>query len=295
MLKHPSITEDRIRNSIAAIRRMCHPDRRPVEVAAWHVDGEPVPVADALAAEYVPVEVGDPWGPAWGTTWFRVRGARSRGVGRPRSGGGHAAVQRPARGLHRRRASSTSRASRSGPLTRSATRSRSPARGRGRGLSRSSWRRGPTSAPRRARRRPGRASPAFTLVQAEMTARTARPSPTSTTTCHRRDHASPAGGQPAARGTAVCPERLVEPADPERAETLPAARQALADVLGRKNGDTVHQLTAIGHAHIDTAWLWPLRETHPQVRPHLLHRPRLTWTTTPSTSSAAPRPSSTSG
>ena len=32
-------------------------------------------------------------------------------------------------------------------------------------------------------------------------------------------------------------------------------------MLAKKNGDTVHHLSAIGNAHIDTAWLWPLRET----------------------------------
>lgn len=45
------------------------------------------------------------------------------------------------------------------------------------------------------------------------------------------------------------------------AESIPAARQALRGVLSKKNGDTNHRLTAVGHAHIDTAWLWPLRET----------------------------------
>ena len=24
----------------------------------------------------------------------------------------------------------------------------------------------------------------------------------------------------------------------------------------------MHELSAIGHAHIDTAWLWPIAETH---------------------------------
>ncbi|MQA06917.1 MAG: alpha-mannosidase, partial [Streptosporangiales bacterium] len=37
--------------------------------------GEPVPVAAALAAEYAPAAVGDPWGPPWGTTWLRLTGA----------------------------------------------------------------------------------------------------------------------------------------------------------------------------------------------------------------------------
>ncbi|NWK55986.1 alpha-mannosidase, partial [Verrucomicrobiaceae bacterium N1E253] len=39
------------------------------------------------------------------------------------------------------------------------------------------------------------------------------------------------------------------------------ARAELAPVLAKKNGDTVHKISAVGHAHIDTAWVWPLRET----------------------------------
>ena len=44
-------------------------------------------------------------------------------------------------------------------------------------------------------------------------------------------------------------------------EWIPAARERLKGLLEARNGDTVHTITAIGHAHIDTAWCWPLRET----------------------------------
>ena len=40
------------------------------------------------------------------------------------------------------------------------------------------------------------------------------------------------------------------------------------------NGTRAHELSAIGHAHIDTAWLWPLAETLPQVRAHVQRRRR---------------------
>ncbi|WP_349865689.1 glycoside hydrolase family 38 C-terminal domain-containing protein [Leifsonia sp. WHRI 6310E] len=46
----------------------------PLEVA-WHeLPGEPIPPAEGLALEYTPYAVGTPWGPAWGTTWFRLTG-----------------------------------------------------------------------------------------------------------------------------------------------------------------------------------------------------------------------------
>lgn len=49
-------------------------DRRPVEISAWRVGGEPVPFAEAMTHEYEPFEVGSAWGRAWDTVWFDVRG-----------------------------------------------------------------------------------------------------------------------------------------------------------------------------------------------------------------------------
>ncbi len=43
--------------------------------------------------------------------------------------------------------------------------------------------------------------------------------------------------------------------------TWKSARQILTDLYAQKNADFTHELSAIGHAHIDTAWLWPLGET----------------------------------
>ena len=43
--------------------------------------------------------------------------------------------------------------------------------------------------------------------------------------------------------------------------TASAARSELAGVLGRPAYDGAHRVSAVGHAHIDSAWLWPVRET----------------------------------
>ena len=51
-----------------------------LEVAQWEVPGEPVPAEQALAAGYLPTEVGTAWGRPWGTVWFRLRGAVPAGV-----------------------------------------------------------------------------------------------------------------------------------------------------------------------------------------------------------------------
>src|SRR5215469_11601983 len=46
----------------------------PLTVTARPLPGEPEPFDRATDGEFVPTRVGDPWGPAWTTTWFRVRG-----------------------------------------------------------------------------------------------------------------------------------------------------------------------------------------------------------------------------
>nr|WP_231974070.1 hypothetical protein [Pseudonocardia sp. HH130630-07] len=51
-----------------------HPEREPARVRFCELPGEPVPFAEAAALEYAPFETGTTWGPAWGTTWFRIDG-----------------------------------------------------------------------------------------------------------------------------------------------------------------------------------------------------------------------------
>ncbi|MBQ1090573.1 glycoside hydrolase family 38 C-terminal domain-containing protein [Streptomyces sp. B93] len=56
------------------IRPAVYPESVPLEVAVWHAPGEPVPVAEGLAAAGQPIEVGARWGAPWGTSWFTVTG-----------------------------------------------------------------------------------------------------------------------------------------------------------------------------------------------------------------------------
>jgi alpha-mannosidase len=44
-------------------------------------------------------------------------------------------------------------------------------------------------------------------------------------------------------------------------ETVQEARTVAARFLHQHNGESQHVVFAVGHAHIDTAWLWPLAET----------------------------------
>ena len=48
-------------------------------------------------------------------------------------------------------------------------------------------------------------------------------------------------------------------------ETVSAARAALAGVLAEPAASSAINHIAIGHAHIDSAWLWPVRETRRKV------------------------------
>ena len=46
----------------------------PVAVEMWEVPDEPVPFAQAVQGPFQPFAVGRPWGRPWGTVWFRVTG-----------------------------------------------------------------------------------------------------------------------------------------------------------------------------------------------------------------------------
>ncbi|BCY07458.1 glycoside hydrolase family 38 C-terminal domain-containing protein [Actinoplanes sp. L3-i22] len=57
------------------VRPAIHTDAVPLEVSFHALPGEPIPVAEGLGLEFAPYAVGTPWGPAWNTTWFRLRGS----------------------------------------------------------------------------------------------------------------------------------------------------------------------------------------------------------------------------
>ncbi|MFG2483625.1 alpha-mannosidase [Streptomyces virginiae] len=70
-----NITEHRLRRVLAErVKPAVHFRAVPLTVERWEAPGEPVPVAAGLAADYEPCAIGAPWGPAWGTTWFKVTG-----------------------------------------------------------------------------------------------------------------------------------------------------------------------------------------------------------------------------
>jgi len=60
-----------------------HLNRRgvPLDIESWDAPGEPVPFAEASVRTFAPYVPGTPWGRPWGTTWFRVTGVVPEGWG----------------------------------------------------------------------------------------------------------------------------------------------------------------------------------------------------------------------
>ncbi|MEL4359259.1 MULTISPECIES: alpha-mannosidase [unclassified Luteococcus] len=75
MHDHRTRTEQRL---VRFLREQLEPalviDRAPLQVQMWQAPGEPVEFGVATAQRYEPVEQGRPWGRPWGTVWFHLTG-----------------------------------------------------------------------------------------------------------------------------------------------------------------------------------------------------------------------------
>ncbi|MEW1719967.1 glycoside hydrolase family 38 C-terminal domain-containing protein [Streptomyces sp. NPDC093109] len=70
-----SLIEGRLKRVLdERVRPAVYPESVPLDIAVWNAPGEPVPVEEGLAGPVEPVAVGDRWGAPWGTSWFRVSG-----------------------------------------------------------------------------------------------------------------------------------------------------------------------------------------------------------------------------
>lgn len=75
MFNNRAHSEDRVRRFLAEqLPARRHLDTAPVTIEAWEVPGEPVPFAEAKAQTYSPIEVGARWGRPWSTLWLHVTG-----------------------------------------------------------------------------------------------------------------------------------------------------------------------------------------------------------------------------
>ena len=265
------LTEQRLNRVLRErIRPAVHGAAVPLQVAAWHVPGEPVPPAQGLAAEYQPVEVGLVWGRPWGTTWFSCHGevpaewagqdvvaVIDLGFG-SESNAGFAAEGliylpdgSPVRGLHRQQRSvRLDRLAPAGGVVRFFVEAAAnpvisgPVTQLGDTLTAGD-------------------APLYRLQRADLAIFHAEvwELVQDLEVLGQLMHELPVDG-PRRWEILRAVERALDALDLDDVPgTAAPARAALAPALTAPAHASAHRVSAVGHAHIDSAWLWPLRET----------------------------------
>jgi alpha-mannosidase len=246
-----------------------HGPAMPLHVAAHHVAGEPISVEAARAADYQPFGVGGAWGTPWGTTWFRMdaevpaawAGERVEAVVAfsPAGMPGFSAEalvwgdDGPVQGLHpeHQRVCIADPASGGDPVSLLVEAAANPD---------FSVSFAPTpfgdrnTAPEAPLYRLARADLAVLQrdvyeLDLEMRLLAGLMGALSTEEPRRNE---------ILRALGDCLDALDLRDVPG---TAARARSHLVDVLAARAVPSAHEVSAVGHAHIDTAWLWPLRET----------------------------------
>ena len=246
------------------------PDEEPVTITAHHVHGEPVAYDEAVAGPFEPFAVGDRWGADWDTTWFHVTGTvPDRFAGRDcvlvvhlgyGGGTGFGAEGqvwvggRPTQGIspnHREvRVASPAVGGESVDLHLEAAANPPAVPGDpGRMLLPD-----PGGAPRLVLRRCHLA-----VVDRDVEDLVRR-------WALVREYGDWIGGE-RTEAALVALDRACEQVESggTTAEVVAAARDALDEVLTRVGPEDRARFLAVGNSHIDTAWLWPLRETRRKV------------------------------
>ena len=266
MQKHPDLTKARIHRTLyRRIKPLAYPRRKELEtLEAWAVGGEPVSYAEAVRQKFEPFEVGRKWGGSWDTVWFRITAAI------PEDWAGEQVVARlRLGGLGREGFTVEGLVWQDGVPVCAINQNRSDVQ-----LS-TSARAGSvhrffleSGANGLAAKLKGDVSespayelpPAYTFESAEMAVfdedawRLGCEWQCLWEVLDILPADTPRHGQLLA-GMNEAVNLL------ERGGSTAELRSHLAEFLKQRNGDSVHQISAIGHAHIDTAWLWPLRES----------------------------------
>lgn len=246
---------------------------QPVEVGQWATPGEPVPFAEASEQEYRPLRGGDPWGPPWGTTWLRVRGRIPEAwpagaaidlevdLGFSRAGPGFQAEGLfwstdgvPLAGIEPRNAALRLRDAAPGDTVDVYVEAASNPDVGG------DWSFRPT---RLGDRSTAGDEPLYRFGGARLLLLDPE------VVALERDwfvlHDLLGVLDPESTRRARIREALWRAADlldrDDVAGTAVSARAALAPELAAGTAAAVHEVSAVGHAHIDSAWLWPVRET----------------------------------
>jgi alpha-mannosidase len=268
------IVEQRITKFLShVVRPALYGESMALDLALWRVPDEPVPVADALAAAYEPAAIGDTWGGPWSTSWLKATGRipaqwagrrveavfdlgfdPSKGPGGQAEGFVHDATGSPIQGLHPHHRSVLLAEPAAGgePVDLLVELAANPmiegAHGVGTHLGSKETAGTAHLYQLRAAEIAVREDAVWHLLHdVEVLDELMRQLPVGGSRRHEilraLQHAIDAVDARDVPGTAQ------------------AARDRLADVLSRPAHASAHTLTAVGHAHIDSAWLWPIRET----------------------------------
>lgn len=252
---------------------------QPLAVQRWEAPGEPVTFDEARAGDYTPIAPGEAWGRPWGTTWFRVRGAipdawrdgdgmlpantRAELVVELGFTAGQPGFQcealvwdargRPVRGIAPLNNSVTEAVDADGRIDVFIEGASNPDVG-----SLFTFDPTPVGDPETAG-----ADPIYRLEAVDVRLRDLEVAALLDDTLALRGLAAELdAGSPRRAEILVGLERMIDAVDPDAvAETAAAGREVLAPLLAAPASVSAHTLHAVGHAHIDSAWLWPVRET----------------------------------
>jgi alpha-mannosidase len=260
-------------------------DRIPLTITAYDVPDEPVPFADVVGRAFSPFTVGSPWGKPWGTTWFHVAGevpdAWPQASADPSAaqavelvadlGFGSAQPGFQAEGLVYSPTGTVVKAIE--PFNACVSLHALAAAGAADGgtvdlfIEAASnpdvgfpwdWQPTPMGDKATAGTAPIYVLRALDLALRDVTVWELESDVVTLLGLHAQ--LPPASNRAAQILRAL--ERMCDVMDPhDVAGTAVAGRDALSGVLGVEAAASAHHITAVGHAHIDSAWLWPARET----------------------------------
>ncbi|HEY5874629.1 MAG TPA: glycoside hydrolase family 38 C-terminal domain-containing protein, partial [Ilumatobacteraceae bacterium] len=263
-----TLLEARFVKERARIVPAVHRRSMPLTVLAHELSGEPVPFADVLGESFEPFEIGAAWGRRWGTTWFRLTadvpsdwtgpfevtidlGFHPRSTGFQCEGLVYSSDGRPLQGVHPNRTGvPLPELSPGDRLELFVEAAANPGFDR---LVPSSI--GASTA--------GDGTPIYRLVRAELVERDDEV----IALLHDLDvldgvmRSLPASEPRRRRLLQVLSDAHDNLDLFDVAGTATSARAVLAPALQLPAHASAHRIIAVGHAHIDTAWLWPLRET----------------------------------
>ncbi|KGJ72485.1 alpha-mannosidase [Cryobacterium roopkundense] len=244
---------------------------QPLRVESWDAPGEPVAFATAVEHEFGPFAVGDPWGRPWGTTWFHVTGAVPEGwlsneslrpelvvdlgfsasvPGFQAEGLVYSSNGMIVKAVEARNQAVSLRGSSVDFFVEAASNPNIAG----------DFTFQPTPLGDLAT---AGAEPLYTLRQVDVALKDQTVWELVQDVTALRGLLAELPPATARRAEILrALERCVDTVDPhDVAGTAAAGRDVLANVLSRPANASAHNVHAVGHAHIDSAWLWPVRET----------------------------------